>query len=121
MKLNHLALPAALLLAACSQDPAGVRLTHEAATAAPATTPAVAAKTEPVFYNGHTYQVAFNPQGGGMFSLAIAGMGAGQGKDAAALASSTLHHFACKDSQKAVLQAAPAFEGGSWKASGHCA
>jgi hypothetical protein len=118
MKLNHLAFSAALILAGCSHDPAGIRIAHEAP--AVATTPAPAARVEPVFYNGKTYQVSLAPAADGTVGLSIAGMAAAQAKDAAALTSSTLHHFACKDSQKAVLQAPPAFATGIWRARGRC-
>jgi hypothetical protein len=118
MKLNHLAALAAFTLAACSQDN-GVRLTHEEPVATPA--PAVAAKVEPVFYNGKTYKVSITPNGDGTIAMKIPGMGANQEKDAAALSSNVLHHFACKDSQKAVLSAPPAFDGTGWFAAGRCA
>ncbi len=117
MKMNQMIALPVLLLAACSHEPAGVRLTLEKAVT---TTPAVAAKVEPVFYNGKTYQVAFTPTGNGDASLSISGMTSAQSKDAAGLAQSTFHHFSCKDTQKAVMTV-PAFDGGTWKSSGHCA
>jgi hypothetical protein len=116
--MNHLALLVALALGACSHDPAGVRIAHETPVV---TTPALAAKVEPVFYNGKTYQVSISPHGDGSMAMGISGMSAAQAKDAMALSTSTLHHFACKDSQKAVLQAPPAFDGRNWNSSGHCA
>jgi len=118
MKLNHTAAVFALALAACSHDPAGVRLTHDAPAE---TTPALAAKVEPVFYNGKTYKVSLTPNADGTVAMRIAGMGAAQAKEATALATDTLHHFACKDSQKAVLTAPPAYDGTGWFAAGHCA
>jgi len=118
MKVNHLALFAALALAGCSQDPAGVRIAHDAPVV---TTPALAAKVEPVFFNGKTYQVSISPIGDGNISMSLTGMTAAQAKDAVALTTSTLHHFACKDSQRVVLQAAPAFDGSAWKSTGRCA
>lgn len=121
MKLNHAPalLAAALALAACSHDAAGVRFTHDAPAAAEAT-PAVAAKVEPVFYNGKTYKVSITPNGDGSVALKIPGMAANQEKDASALASNVLHHFACKDSEKAVLSAPPAYDGTGWFAAGRC-
>jgi hypothetical protein len=104
-----------IVLTACSHDPGGVRISHDSPSA-----PAPAARTEPVFYNGKTYQVAINPNPDGSISMNIGGMNVGQGRDATALASSTLHHFACKDSQKAVLQGQPAFDGAHWNANGSC-
>jgi len=107
-----------LALCACSQDPAGVRLIQEPAQA-PATT-ALKAKTEPVFYNGKTYKVSLAPVAGGNSAVNIAGMSAAQAKDANALATSALFHFACKDTQKAVLQSPPQFSDDVWHAQGHC-
>ena len=117
MKMNQLIALPVLLLAACSHEPVGVRLTQDKPVT---TTPAVAAKVEPVFYNGKTYQVAFTPTGNGDATLSISGMSATQSKDAAGMAQSTFHHFACKDTQKAVMTPT-IFDGSSWKTSGHCA
>jgi len=117
MKLNQPMALLAFTLAACTDGAQGVRLTHDVP---PTTTPALAAKVEPVFYNGKTYKVSITPNDDGTIAMRIAGMGAGQDKDATALATSTLHHFACKDSQKAVLAAPPAFDGTGWFAAGHC-
>ena len=115
MKMNHIAAILAFALAACSHEPAGVRLTKDVPN-----TPAPAAKVEPVFYNGKTYQVSLSPTGDGSTALNIAGMNAGQVKDAAALGASSFHHFACKDSQKAILTPA-IYDGVNWKATAHCA
>ena len=91
---------AALMLNACSQEPTGVRVTQEAP---PAAAIVVKPRTEPVFYNGKTYQVSLSPAGNGAAQISIAGMNENQKKDASGLATSALHHFTCKDSQKAVL------------------
>jgi hypothetical protein len=115
MKLNLLPCFAALLLSACSQDPVGVRIINDGEKAAQAAPVAVKPKTEPVFYNGKTYQVSLAPVEGGGATVSIAGMGPNQAKDA-----SGLHHFACKDSQKAVLNAAPAYSESLWQAQGRC-
>ena len=119
MKMNHFAVTACLLLAACSQDPSGIRLVQEKQAEANANA-ANSAKTEPVFYNGKTYQVSLAPAADGFSSVKIAGMSAKQERDASGLATSALFHFACKDSQKAVLQNAPVFVDGEWKTFGHC-
>lgn len=116
MKMNRFIVLAALSLSACSQEPAGVRVVNDPV----ASSTSVAAKTEPVYYNGKTYQVSLTPATGDGANVSIAGMGANQAKDASGLATSAFHHFACKDSQKAVLQNSPVFDGGSWKAIGHC-
>lgn len=119
MKMNHFAAATCLLLAACSQDPSGIRLIQEKQAEATANV-AMKAKTEPVFYNGKTYQVSLEPEGEGHARVRIADMGPRQAKDASALATSALFHFACKDSQKAVLTESPVFVDGGWKTLGHC-
>ena len=106
----------ALLLAACSSEPSGVRLTHDV----PATASiAPVARNEPVFYNGKVYRVALLPEQGG-YQLNVLGMSAGQQKDAVALATSTLHHFTCKDSQKASFSSQPSYVSGQWQFHGNC-
>ncbi len=119
MKMNHCVALVCLLLAACSQDPSGIRLIQEKQAAADAGV-TLKAKTEPVFYNGKTYQVSLAPEGNGHTTVKIADMGPKQAKDASALATSALFHFACKDSQKAELAAPPAFDGTAWSATGTC-
>ena len=119
MKMNHFAALTCLLLAACSQDPSGIRLIQEKQAEAAASI-TLKAKTEPVFYNGKTYQVSLAPEADGFSSVKIADMGPKQAKDASALATSALFHFACKDSQKAVLATPPAFDGTVWSTSGTC-
>ncbi|MBG1231933.1 hypothetical protein [Aestuariivirga litoralis] len=116
MKLTRVVLIVPLFLAACSQDPSGVRLTRDSVPQ----DVKVNARVEPVFYNGKTYQVSITPSGDGAMNLSIAGMSAGQGKDATAMSSSVLHHFACKDSQKAMMSGPATFDGGAWKTSGRC-
>jgi hypothetical protein len=103
-------------LAGCSHDPAGVRISHDA----PSPDVNVATRTEPVFYNGKTYQVSFSPSGDGGINLAIAGMGANQVRDANEVTLSAMHHSSCKDSQRVVLTQPAAFDGGTWRASGRC-
>lgn len=111
------ALVLTLLLAACSNEPAGVRLTRDQ----PADTAAIApvARNEPVFYNGKVYHVALLPEPGG-YGLNVSGMTAAQQKDAVALATSTLQHFTCKDSQKARFDGQPSYVSGLWQFHGNC-
>lgn len=115
MKMNRVMALLGLTLAACSHEAAGVRLTKDVPSAS-----VPAAKVEPVFYNGKTYQVSLSPEVNGNTSVSITGMSAAQTRDAAGLANSSFHHFVCKDSQKAVVTT-PAFDGTSWRASAHCA
>jgi PBP1b-binding outer membrane lipoprotein LpoB len=108
----------ALLASACSNEAAGVRLTHDApASTAPAVAPV--ARNEPVFYNGKVYQVALQPEAGG-YGLNVSGMTAAQQKDAIAVATSTLHHFTCRDSQKARFSTQPSYASGLWQFHGNC-
>ena len=116
MKMNHSIILCTLLLTGCSQEPAGIRVVSGADTAPVVTK----AKTEPIFYNGKTYQVSVAPAPEGAATIQITGMGPAQTKDASGLATSALHHFACKDSQKAILNAAPVFADGAWQATGRC-
>lgn len=102
-------------LAACSAEPQGIRITNEAPRPA-----GVTAKTEPVFYNGKTYQVSFAPLPDGSGTLLIGGMGAAQSRDASGLAVSAFHHFACKDTEQARLASTPSFDGAAWHASARC-
>jgi hypothetical protein len=106
-----------LLLAACSRPESAVRVTAEKPVA-PAPVPA--ARTEPIFYNGKTYQLKLAPQAGGNFDLAVNGMTAAQRKDAVAVATSALRYFACPDGKTGKLNNAPVFGGGSWKMSARC-
>ena len=116
MKMNQLVVLVVLALGACSHEPEGVRVVNDAANAPTVTK----SKIEPVFYNGKTYQVSLSPAADGNTALNIAGMNGAQARDANGLATSSFHHFACKDSQKAVVST-PTFDGAIWHASAHCA
>ena len=109
---------ATLLLAACSRQPDGIRLTHDQ-PAAPVTGAIPQAHSEPVFYNGKVYHFSLSPEQGG-YGLAISGMNAAQQKDAVAVATTSLHHFACKDSQKARFIGAPTYSSNMWQFHGNC-
>jgi hypothetical protein len=106
----------ALVLSACSNEPAGVRLTRDQPPSAPTIS---TARTEPVFYNGKIYQVAIVPEQAG-YILNVSGMSAQQQKDAVGLATSALHHFACKDSEKARFVSQPSYTLGQWQFQGNC-
>ena len=116
MKMKFLTALPLLLLSDCSHEDESVRLED-------APKPVVVVpkgKTEPVFYNGKTYRVTLAPRNDGSAVVSISGMGAAQGKDANALANSALFHFACKDSQHAVLHGPAQFSGNMWQAQGRC-
>ena len=91
-----------------------VRITTDTAA------PVQKARSEPIFYNGKTYQLNLTPTGDGLFAMSVAGMSAKQRKDAEAVATSSLRYFACPDGQTGVLQGAPDYTGGLWKMQARC-
>ena len=48
------------------------------------------ARSEPIFYNGKTYQLDFGPASGGAYDMVVSGMSSKQKKDAVAVATSAL-------------------------------
>jgi hypothetical protein len=107
---------AALALAACAQDQSHLRITASKPEAAPVLKP----RSEPIFYNGKTYQLDLNPTAQGEFSLVVNGMGPKQEKDAVNLATSSLRYYACKDSQTSRLRSRPAYADGRWTMAASC-
>jgi len=107
---------AALPLAACNEQAKSVRISAEKTTPAP-----VAARSEPVFFNGKTYQFELAPKGSGSYDLAVAGMSSKQEKDAVQLATSSMRYFACPDGKTARLENKPAYAAGKWKMAASCA
>lgn len=114
--IHSLILPGLLgaLLAGCSADPQ-VRITSEKPAQA-----AVAARSEPVFYNGKTYQLDFSPRAAGVYDMSVSGMSAKQRKDAEAVATSSLGYFACPDGQRGKLQNTPAYANAKWRMQAKC-
>ncbi len=113
--LNHLVLVAATaaLLAGCKTG-STVRIEN----AKPQ--PVAASRSEPIFYNGKTYQLDFGPSGAGTYDMAVSGMGPKQRKDAVAVATSSLGYFACPDGQKGRLQNEPAYADAKWRMQAKC-
>ena len=97
-------------LSGCSRDPAGIRITQEAPPSKAETQP----RSEPVFYNGKTYQLDFAPAPVGGYAMTISHMSAAQRKDAEAVATSALRQFACKAGQQAKLLTEPNYASGQW-------
>jgi hypothetical protein len=110
-----------LIVAACSQGQNTVRITENVPPPAQAPKKAAVSKSEPVFYNGKTYRVDLSPATAGTYVVAIAGMSAGQEKDAAALSKSAFHHFTCKDSQTTKFITKPIYDGKQWSLTATCA
>lgn len=109
----------ALILAACSQSPSGVRITQETPQASPAIVQATS-KTEPVFYNGKVYQINFAPDPAGGYAMAVSGMTVSQQKDAVAVSTSSLRQFACKEKQSGKLLTQPIYSDSKWRMTAHC-
>ena len=97
-------------LSGCSRDPAGIRITQEAPPSKAETQP----RSEPVFYNGKTYQLDFAPAPVGGYAMTISHMSAAQRKDAEAVATSALRQFACKAGQSGKLLSEPNYQAGQW-------
>ncbi|MGA7268679.1 MAG: hypothetical protein WBX21_13060, partial [Aestuariivirga sp.] len=85
-------IPVAMLAVAlygCSGSDSNVRITNDK--------PQVAvpkARSEPIFYNGKTYQLDFGPASGGAYDMVVSGMSSKQKKDAVAVATSALGYYA---------------------------
>ena len=114
MKRFSLCAVVVLSLAACKTGNE-VRITSQAP-------PAVQTKSrsEPIFYNGKTYHLDFSSGGGGLFDMAVSGMGPKQKKDAVAVATSSLGYFACPEGQKGRLQNEPAYTDAKWRMQAMC-
>ena len=106
-----------LLLAACQGDGVSIKAEKQTASAAVIDRP----RSEPIFYNGKTYQLDFAPAGKGTFNMAVAGMGPKQEKDAVQLATSSLRYYACPDGKTGKLLNQPSYAGGTWRMAAHCA
>jgi hypothetical protein len=106
----------AIALAGCSSGDNGVHVT----AVQPAPKPSAPGRTEPIFYNGKTYNLKFTPADTGGYMVAITGMSGAQQKDASGLTTSAFHHFYCKDSQRTKILVAPAYVDGNWNSVTQC-
>jgi hypothetical protein len=117
--MNRIALVSALLLAACSREPA-VRIDSKPVDKPPPKpAPVVKLRKEPIFYNGKTYQLSF-AEGKGDTAMRVAGMTAKQQKDAEAVATSSLRYFKCKDGQGSKLTSGPRYIDNVWEMTARC-
>jgi hypothetical protein len=107
---------AAVALTACNQKPKDVRITDASAVAKVQST----SRSEPIFYNGKTYQFDLTPNGNGDFALKVSPMSAAQQKDAVQLATSSLGYYACVDGRAGKLVSGPSFAGKTWKMTAKC-
>ena len=107
---------AALGLSACG-EPSSVRITHDR----PASEAVVMKpRSEPIFYNGKTYQLDFAPKAANLFDMSVSGMGPKQQKDAVAVATSSLGYYACPEGQKGRLQGNPVYADAKWRMQAKC-
>ena len=108
-------LVAALAIAACGDSP-DVRVTRTK----PASQVVMKPRSEPIFYNGRTYQLDFAPKGPNLFDMTVSGMSPKQQKDAVAVATSSLGYSACLEGQQGRLQGNPAYVDGRWRMQAKC-
>ena len=107
------------ILAGCSQQTSGVRITQSAPAPVAAIVKA-GPRSEPVFYNGKIYQVGFAADPTGGYAFSISGMTAAQQKDAVAVSTSSLRQFACTEKQSGKLLNQPQYTESKWRMSVHC-
>jgi lipopolysaccharide export system protein LptC len=109
------AITVCVLISACTQKQNDVRVTQEAEAS-----PSPQARSEPIFYNGKTYQLDFKPKGSGAYAMNVSGMSQKQEKDAVAVATSSLRYFACPDGQTGKLAGKPVYSQGKWQMTASC-
>jgi hypothetical protein len=115
--MNRVALIIVLAcLGACTSSPNALRITQEPL----ADKVQAKSRSEPIFYNGKTYQLDFGPDANGGYAMAVSGMSAKQEKDAVAVSTSALRYYACKDSQTSKLISKPAYRNTKWEMSAQC-
>lgn len=108
-------LAAAFGLVACGESP-DVRVTRNK----PASQVVMKPRSEPIFYNGKTYQLDFAPKGPNLFDMSVSGMTPKQQKDAVAVATSSLGYYACPEGQKGRLQGNPVYADAKWRMQAKC-
>jgi hypothetical protein len=120
--MNRIALISlAFGLAACTAQQPNVRVTTQAPTKPVPKAAVPQTRTEPVFYNGKTYQLHFSPAGAGLYAMTVSGMSVKQAKDAEAVATSSLRYFACKEGFTGKLTSKPSYESAIWRMTARCA
>jgi hypothetical protein len=78
-------------------------------------------RSEPIFYNGKTYQLdyVFN-QGQNLFDMKVSGLGPKNRQDAVNIATSALGYYSCPSGRRGALQGEPTFSGGKWDLKAKC-
>ena len=101
------------LLGACSSS--NVKINRTTATVQ------TTSRSEPIFYNGKTYQLDYNYiEGQGAFDMKVSGLKPQQQQDAVNIATSALSYFACPDGQRGKIIGLPIYVGKKWTAYGRC-
>lgn len=120
---RKLFLVSAVALASCTSPDSGVRVTAQAPAkpVAKASSAVPQTRTEPIFYNGKTYQLHFSPAGPGIYAMTVSGMSAKQARDAEAVATSSLRYFACKEGFSGKLTGKPSYDSSIWRMTARCA
>jgi hypothetical protein len=82
-------------------------------------------RSEPIFYNGKHYRLRYDyVDGANAFDMKVSGETAAmtdkQGKDAEAIAVSSLRYFACPDGQTGKLIDRPRYADGVWSMQARC-
>lgn len=79
-------------------------------------------RSEPIFYNGKTYQLDYTyAEGQGAFDMKVSGLGPKQQQDAVNIATSSLGYFACPDGQRGKIIGQPIYVDRKWNLSASCA
>ena len=77
-----------------------------------AATVQTASRSEPIFYNGKTYQLDYNYiEGKAAFDMKVSGLGPKQQQDAMNISTAALSYFACPDGQRGKLIGMPIYVG----------
>jgi hypothetical protein len=114
MKKTTLVICAFALLAGCTT---GSKVTFNRGTA----TVQTASRSEPIFYNGKTYQLDYKYiEGQGAFDMKVSGLSPKQQQDAMNIATSGLSYFACPDGQRGKIMGLPIYVGKKWTAYAKC-
>jgi hypothetical protein len=102
------------LLTGCTT---GSKVTFNRGTASVQT----AARSEPIFYNGKTYQLDYSYiEGQGAFDMKVSGLSPKQQQDAVNIATSGLSYFACPVGQRGKLIGMPIYVAKKWTAYAKC-
>lgn len=102
-------------LAACSSKPK-VDVTRSTPSEIQTTS-----RSEPIFYNGKTYQLDYDfNEGANRFDMKVSGLGPANKQDAINIATSALSYYSCPDSKRGRLQGTPVFNGGKWDVKAMC-